>query len=325
MERKIPKQIAIEITTRCQLRCKGCMKTLGYPDKNMDFEFYKSIVERNNFKATIIPYQNGEPFLHPEIYKICELPISKDMRFYITTNGMIWNNDVMELLTEKNSCYQVLFSLDGLPEPCSRSIENARPGSDRKIIVKNIERFIELKRSKGNNTDLCVKICQRGQDWEEVEDFIAYWLTKGVDYVCVGRMLNQNTNNMRIYPCQYFDDMYMLIDVNGRIKPCMYNTDVVINDYFNLGKLQDNESLIDAFNKPRLQELRENQKKGIFEGPCKKCGSAYTGYGFRGKFKFNPKGKHKDFPEMYTTMDYYNTTFSLVDKAVGIQYKNTGQ
>ena len=97
--RAIPKQLAIEITTRCQLRCKGCMKTLGYPDMDMDLDFYKSIIDRNNFGATIIPYQNGEPLLHSDIFEIIRYPLSKNMRLYITTNGMIWNNDLFELMT----------------------------------------------------------------------------------------------------------------------------------------------------------------------------------------------------------------------------------
>ncbi len=67
--------------------------------------------------------------------------------------------------------------------------------------------------------------------------------------------------------------------------------------------------------------MRFDHKTKNFLGPCKKCGSAYTGYGFRGQFQFN-SSKLKDIGILHTTYDYYNTTFSLKNKAVGIQYNN---
>lgn len=321
MTKSIPKQIAIEVTTRCQLRCKNCMKTLGYPDMDMDLDYYKTIIDRNNFGATIIPYQNGEPLLHPYITEMVEYPLSKKMRLYITTNGMIWNEDLFQLITEENGCYQLLFSLDGLPLKKSRSIERARPGSNRELIMKNIIKFLELKAEKKSDIDTCIKLCRRGQDWEEIEEFIYYWLIRGVDYVCIGEMLNQTGTGMRIYPCQYFDDMYMLIRADKEIINCMYRYEVAIENQFAIGKLDEKEDLIEVYNRSKLVKLREDQKKGIFHGACKTCGSAYTGRGFRGQLEFN-NPKLKDIGILFCSQDYYNRTFSLVNKKIGINYGN---
>lgn len=252
----------------------------------------------------------NEPLLHPDIARMMEYVIKKNQRVYITTNGTIWNQDLFELIMEKNSCYQLIISLDGLPG--SKSIGKCRPGSTRKII-NNIYKLITLQIKKGiNNIDLCLKICQRGQDWEEIENFIYYWLKSGVDYICVGRMLNQSGSDMRIYPCQYFDDQFMLIRVDGELVPCMYNRQVAIDNYFRIGKLNETEDLIEAYNHLKLTRLRKDQNRGIFHGPCKTCNSAYTGQGFRGQYQFNDPRK-KDIGILYSSQDYYNQTFSLKD------------
>jgi MoaA/NifB/PqqE/SkfB family radical SAM enzyme len=318
--KKVPKQIAIEVSNRCQLKCSGCFHEIGYERQpDMDIDFVKSIIDRNTFDATIIPYLWNEPTLYPHIFDMIEHVVRKKQRAYITTNGMIFHNDLFELITEKNRVYQIIFSLDGLPG--SKSIELCRKGSDEKVILENIRKFVELKERKGNNIDLCLKICQRGQDWEEIEEFIYLWLSRGIDYICVGRMLNQSGLPLRRYPCQYFNDMYMLIRVDREIIPCMYNYDVAIKNYFNIGKLDKTEDLIEAYNRIDLVRYRDEQKKGLFRGPCKTCNSAYTGRGLRGVFEFNDPEK-KRLGKLYSTMDYYNCTYSLKDKAVGIQYDN---
>ena len=320
MDLKVPRQIAIEITNKCQLKCSGCFQETGYAkQKDMDIEFVKSIIDRNDFNATIIPYMWGEPLLYPHIFDMMEHVVRKKQRAYITTNGMLWNDDLFELITEQNRIYQIIFSLDGVP--WSKSIELCRKGTESFTVLHNIERFKKLKEKKGNNIDLCLKICHRGQDWGEIEDFIFFWLGTGIDYICVGRMLNQSGLELRREPCQYFNSMYMLIRADREIVPCMYNYDVSINNYFKIGKLEENENLIEAYNKPVLLELREDQERGIFSGPCKNCNSAYTGYGFRGQLEFNNQ-TYKDIGTLYTTQDYYNVTFSLKDKATGIQYRN---
>jgi len=317
---KIPKQIAIEVTNKCQLKCVGCFQNLGLKKhEDMNIDYVKSIIDRNTFGATIIPFLWGEPILYSHIYEMFEYIVKKKQRAYLTSNALIWNDDLFELITQKNSVYQMIFSIDGLPG--SRSIEVCRPGSDATTILQNIMRFKALKEKNRNNIDLCLKICQRGQDWEEIENFIYYWLKLGIDYICVGRMLNQSGMLLRKYPCQYFNDKFLLIRVDKEIIPCMYCEEVAINNCFEIGKLNDTEDLVKAYNRPVLQELRIEQEHGVFKGPCKNCNSAYTGHGMRGQYVFNDPEK-KDIGVIYSTQDYYNQTFSLEDKAKGIQYGN---
>lgn len=313
----VPKQIDIETSAVCQLRCKGCPINYASKGAYMDRNLWHSIVDRvcrerrEDWNPTIVNWLNGEPLLHPDYYEFCERLSRENLRYYITTNGHIWNEELFNLIVQPNSCYQIIWSLDGLPDERSRSIEKARPGSNRELVLKNISRFLDLAQSTGGFIDVAVKLCHRGQDYEEVEEYIQYWLHRGVDYVCIGDMLDEDTvDDMRIYPCKYSDTMFMVIKYDGDIVPCSYNNAATNDRWFNKHagwpNVRNDTPLLELYNSPEMTKFRENQRRGIFAGPCKACGFAYTGSGIRGKVTFRGSGLEVSYHR-----DYYNQFFSL--------------
>ena len=245
---RIPNQVLVETSSVCNLKCKLCPAVMDSAQSMfMDLNLFKSIVDRvvkEDFNPVVTPWINGEPLLHPDYYEMVKYITDRHLRTYVTTNGTIWNEDLFQHITSGSSFYQLVFSLDGLWDEKSKSIEIARPGSDRDLIRGNIQRFINLKRHKGNKLDLCIKICQRGQDWEEIENFISYWLHNGADFVCVGAALDKiNPESMRLYPCQYSDFNFIVIKSDGRVVRCAYN-DVATNDpRYSMGSVCNNRPL----------------------------------------------------------------------------------
>lgn len=307
-----PKQLLIEVTNKCNLRCVGCpINSQSGAGKHMDLRLFKSIIDRIDWDCTVVPWVNGEPLMHPDYYEMVKYVLDAGHKMYITTNGHYWNNELFELVTEENGCYQVIFSIDGIFPSRSQSIEKARPGSDRRVVYENFSRFRTLKLNKGNNLDLAVKLCMSGQDWQEVEDYIYGALTTpGVDYVCVGRLLTEKTAGMRIYPCQYPDRMFMVIRSDGKVVACAYHPEAHNGDYFRLGSVANKRPLLEVYNNRRFQEFRHNQNNGTFTGPCKTCGFAYNGHGFKGIIESrNPKFSSLG-PLAYHS-DYYNQFFTL--------------
>lgn len=312
---RVPKNITIETTSRCNLRCKYCPSTYkGAPHQDMDVDYFKSIIDRINFETIVVPYANGEPLLHPHISEMIKYVIDREHLVYLTTNGTIWNQELFEMVLEDNSYYQTIFSLDGIWDKRSRSIEIARPGSDREKIKKNIEMFLELKEKKNSKTDVAVKICKRGQDFEEVEEYIAYWL-KLVDFVIVGEALVEHrSGGMRLHPCQYSDDIFMMIRWDGSMVLCMYNDFIINKGYLPLGKLDKTIPLLEAYNNESYTKFREDQRNGIFPFPCCDCGFPYSGSGFRGVVFFRDKKYGFGKEPIYYHRDYYNSFYSLKDK-----------
>jgi MoaA/NifB/PqqE/SkfB family radical SAM enzyme len=314
MKKLIPKQIDLEVTSACNLKCKGCLvNSQHHRAKHMDTEFYKSVIDRvikENFYTVMVPWLEGEPLLHPEYDEILKYTSRADIPYYVTTNGTIWDEEVFNhILSPKSSCYQLIFSLDGLWD--TKTIETARPGTNRKKVKEVINKFIRLKRKANrSNFDLCIKICDRGQDYEEIENYIYYWLeTKGVDFVCLGKILDKkNEKSMRYYPCQYSDNNFLVVKADRRAVYCAYNEEMT-ESHDNTVKILDYVTpLLEFYNSEPFTTFRKNQREGIFHPVCQHCAFPYTGTGLRGEVEFRNLifGDKK----IYYQQDYYNQFFS---------------
>ena len=311
--RVVPKQFILESTNRCNLMCRYCPSvenTGKFPVGDMSIELFKSIVDRIAVEApgsTVIPWANGEPFLHPQYLEMMQYLNTKGLRFYITTNLTIWREDVLrELLRDGSNMYQLIVSMDGIFG--SGNIAKARPGTDEEVLRRNIGRLFALKDEVNSKADLAFKICRRGQDYGEIERYIHYWLENpDLDFVIVGdALIGENEDSMRTEPCQYFDNNFMVIRWTGDIVICAYN-DKAVNDLAgSYGKVRLEGSLLELYNNIKITRRREVQKAGVFTAPCDTCPIAYTGIGCKGKIQF------RDNPgqEYYFQRDYYNQFFS---------------
>ena len=327
-EKLVPKQVIIEATNRCNLKCKYCPSVANngkFPVGDISVDFFKSIVDRAEKEfpdSTIIPWMNGEPFMHPRYLEMMEYLNVHKRRFYVTTNLTLYREDVLrELLKQDSGCYQLIISMDGLPD--TGSIALARPGTDEKLLRSNLNRLLRLAGDMDTETRIAIKICERGQDWEEIEGYIYYYLEdRGIDYVCVGKPLKDiNPVSMRQYPCQYFDNNFMVIRHTGDLVVCAYNDDCANSLKLSYGIVTDNGSLLDLYNGPYITYLRAEQKAKRFHGPCKKCSFSYTGSGYQGEVSFrnHPENKY------YFHQDYYNSFFSKIDDRKPNSYYHNGR
>ena len=67
----IPVQTLIEVTSKCNLRCRGCpINAQVDAGQHMDFDLFKSIVDMIDYPTTVVPWVNGEPLMHPQYTKI---------------------------------------------------------------------------------------------------------------------------------------------------------------------------------------------------------------------------------------------------------------
>ena len=312
MSNYIPKQVIIEATSRCNLKCKLCPNIEDTDKKDMSFSLFTSIIDRIDFKTTVIPWMNGEPLLHPYYHEMLSYLERKDLPYYVTTNGTLYRNDVFDQFLKKDSnCYQVIFSLDGVPYDKSRSIEIARPGTNRTTVLEHINQFLREKQNHRPELDVAIKICNRGQDYEEIEDYIKWGLFGlGVDYVCVGRDLTgENPISMRYAPCQYFEHNFMVIRADGSVVMCAYNLNAVNDPAFKMGTVDNETSLLDVYNNDPFAGRRKMQNNGIYAKPCDTCKFPYTGLGFEGVISFREEQYRNK--AIYYHQDYYNQFFSL--------------
>ena len=322
---KRPKQVILEVTNRCNLKCKFCPNTCNdsFPVGDMTLDMFKGIVDQMAMDfpdAVAIPWMNGEPFMNPDFLEMVRYLSLKKVRFYVTTNLTIWRKDVVEfLLSDKSTCYQLIVSMDGLEG--TGSIGTARPGTDEGMLLKNVNQLLIMKGQMNSEKDVAFKICERGQDWQEIEDYIQYWLgDERVNYVCVGKPLkDENETSMRRHPCQYFDNNFMVIRWDGTLVPCAYNDRVANKLMLSYGRFQPEllDRLLVLYNNQEVSRLRIDQNKGIFHEPCASCAFAYTGHGFGGEVRFRKDELGKP---VYFHQDYYNSFFSLRESVKKAEY-----
>ncbi len=313
---KVPKMLIIEVTNRCNLKCKGCPTCSGdavFPLGDMDWELFTSIVDRAAVEmpdASVCLWMLGEPTLHPQYLDMCRYISAAGLRFYVTTNLTRWHEDLIRfLLSADSTCYQIIVSMDGLPH--IGNIAKARPGTDERVLLGNVRRLIDTKREMRSTCDIAVKICERGQDHEEIEDYVMTWANE-VDYVCVGKLLTErNDVSMRAYPCQFFDSQFMSIRWNGTLILCDYNLEAANELAGSYGVVDKATPLLDLYNCPAIEARREAQNRGQYLAPCDKCGIAYTGAGIRGKVVFRADTEKR---EVFFKQDYYNSFYSIHDK-----------
>ncbi len=144
------KHLMIGITEKCNMRCKYCIYGGHYKNErthgktNINYDTLKQSIayffkiSSNNEK--IINFYGGEPFLNfNAIKKMVEYinSIDKNVKIYITTNGVLLNEDIIKWFSD-NENVNLFISLAGIPARHDelRVLANETPTFD--IIRKNI-------------------------------------------------------------------------------------------------------------------------------------------------------------------------------------------
>jgi len=114
---KVPPFLILSITSKCNLKCVGCYAaatgTLCNQNtrKTLDLEqWIKIIQEARELGVFAFIIAGGEPFLIPNLLKICEE--FKDRLFLIFTNGTILESQDIEKLTELRNTI-IMVSIEG--------------------------------------------------------------------------------------------------------------------------------------------------------------------------------------------------------------------
>ncbi len=120
-------EITIQITQRCNLRCRYCAFTenvgnnRNHADLDIDWETIKSIldyvrVHSIDSHTMVIGFYGGEPFLNYEILERAvnyaeEIFQGKQLSFTVTTNSTMLNEKILNFL--ENHKFSLTLSIDG--------------------------------------------------------------------------------------------------------------------------------------------------------------------------------------------------------------------
>lgn len=272
----------LELTNKCNLRCKMCTfqqmkEETGYMSKTA-FESYVDQLADIGLETLSLSL-GGESLLHPNFRDFLKYAIQKrDQTGKIggviwNDNGMLFDQSIADLVVDLR-VDQVNFSLDGI----GQVNDNIRLGSKYSVIEKNIKYL--LKR-RGNSEKPFVKllVVDCGKTEEQKMEIYREWAHLVDEITLMPLILPDNTidnkeafsNNLRTSsppPFCEFPFMEMAISWDGKVTGCCldYTFKIALGD-------ATKESIKQIWNGSKFQALRKAALTNTFPvgSPCWKC------------------------------------------------------
>jgi SynChlorMet cassette radical SAM/SPASM protein ScmE len=111
-----PKSLDLDITNKCNLRCKYCAHFTGPGDVDQDLpkeEWLAFFEELNRCAVLKVCISGGELFVRNDIKELIEGIVRNRMRFNILTNGTLITDKLAAFLASTGRCDSVQVSIDG--------------------------------------------------------------------------------------------------------------------------------------------------------------------------------------------------------------------
>jgi uncharacterized Fe-S cluster-containing radical SAM superfamily protein len=283
-----PKSCKIEITAKCNLRCKYCaVRTrTKQPTKDMDFWLFQKITEdmRVSGVEEIGLFYLGESFMAKELLVKCTEWVKKEMEFpyvFLTSNAV--NADSQTVAKLINAGMDSLkWSVNGANYEQWHDVTG---GTETMFdqALKNIKNAHEVRKYNGDGMMISASsILYEGEQKKKMREFLNkhirpyvdkhYWLPlyqmsmyrnkvkKEMGYTpTAGNMgrIDEDTMlpNRPPLPCwSVFTEGHVRVD--GGLSACCFGAD----ERFDMGLL-DGTNFMRQWNSPKFQEIREAQLK----------------------------------------------------------------
>jgi radical SAM protein with 4Fe4S-binding SPASM domain len=287
LETDFPLFLHLDMNQECNLECPHCI--IGHP--NLTDEYYsgtrltwvdykKVIDEGHDHQCPSLSVQgNNEPLLNKKLESYIE---------YAAKRGFIdiMMNTNASALTERRArklldsgLTRLRFSIDAV-NPVTYA--KTRVGGDYNKVIRNIERFLDLKEAGGYKLPITgVSFCKMAGNENEVAEFFTRWQDK-VDIVTIQTFVPPTLDDdFRQY---YASDQIGTGDTLEKFNCVQPFQRVVIRNYeitpccsnfgtrLKIGDLR-HDTVYDAWNSQKMKDLRDIHRKGEYHKDpiCKQC------------------------------------------------------
>lgn len=213
---KTPKEVDIDITSRCNLRCKHCSHFTSAGDVSYDLpteEWLKFFEELNQCAVMKVTLCGGEPFFRDDLKELIEDIVYNRMRFSILSNGTLITDEMAAFLASTGRCNGVQVSVDGSNPTAHEALRGEG------TFLKTIEGIKTLKK---NQVRIAVRVTihrDNVRDLEKIaklliEDIgLAGFSTNSVSYLGLCR---QNAKEIQLTVEEYSLVMETLLKLNKK-------------------------------------------------------------------------------------------------------------
>ena len=277
-EYSYPKDVIIEVTRYCNLKCIMCPHpNLKRRKGEMSFPVFKKIVDEivaENQNTKIWLAIMGEPLLLGEkLISMIEYAKNNGIaEINLNTNGVLLNPQLSQKLIDAE-LDKILFSIDAISEEAYNKI---RVGGDFNKVIHNIKYFINLKtNSQSSKPEVIVQFIEMEENAHETDKFKDFWLNEGAivkirpklgwGTAIKSQILDDTALNCTRFPCAWLTRT-VSIHWDGSFSQC----DADHEGTFSPGNIQ-NQSIKEIWDgEIAIRRKRHWNNNYDFE-PCKNC------------------------------------------------------
>jgi len=250
--------LSIEVTNHCNLHCLICpastrmKRRKGFIDENL----FRKIIDANASLEFILPFQWGEPLLHPKIFELIRHASAKGIRTMITTNGTICSDQIIQQILD-SGLERLNFSIDGVG-----STHTLIRGFDYGQLKANVLKFKEARDLKKSSVKIDVSMVVFEKTEADIEKFMEEWK----DFADSIYFIPSFIAGARQKRCREMWRGNLTILWDGRVVPCCADFDagIVVGDV-------TKEEISNIWNGAKMKQLRRLHRQGTFCGICSRC------------------------------------------------------
>lgn len=160
-----PQKISLNITKRCNLRCKHCLSNAGDCDRNelTTEELFKLVDQMKNAGSFFITIGGGEPLLREDLFSVIKYARDNFIAVSVVTNGLLITKEIAQRFNALN-LDTITVSIDGF----KKSHERIRgEGTFSKTINK-----IKILRKHCKTAKLAIRFTVNSLNVDECEKVI---------------------------------------------------------------------------------------------------------------------------------------------------------
>ena len=212
--------IEYEVTTKCNLRCAHCERThWEETPQDMTYEQFKKVFDQFPKLKWVNATGEGTAFLNKDYFKMLEYFKKKDTYVELVESLYLMNDDWMRRLI-KLGIDRIWVSIDGATK---KTYEGIKIGSDFDRVIKNLKRFVELKKEMNSPIpEFCFRYVISKNNMKEMEQFVE--MINGIackkdfgdaSYIEFAGLLEFD-NIMKMYVNEVPDDIITKVSNKGR-------------------------------------------------------------------------------------------------------------
>lgn len=255
----------VETTNYCNLRCTICPVNRGMVRQKrwLDPALFRSLIDRTPTLRFILPFQWGEPLLHPEIDSMVRYAASRGIRSMLTTNGTLLDDAMAERLL-RSGLDRLTVSVDG---------DDATHERIRDFPLRELrERVALLKRRRDagrHRMRIDVSMVLDPETLPAVEAYRTEWRAVADRVQVIPRLATAPRKN----PCREPWRGSLVVLVDGTVTACCADSEGALA----LGNAH-RDAPARILNDAPLRELRRRHACRDFPAPCAGC-SEFEGSG----------------------------------------------